>query len=107
MNRRSWFHREGKRIYAAEMFFFSRCRNRLFSTDEVRFEAKMRRDVSQTEEDLFWRPTKNLVNKIEAGWIERHAEAEVEVEEDGEEEESLRRRQVNLLQLLRLPLLSR
>ena len=67
----------------------------------------MRRDVSQTEEDLFWRPTKNLVNKIEAGWIERHAEAEAEVEEDGEEEESLRRRQVNLLQLLRLPLLSR
>ena len=67
----------------------------------------MRRDVSQTEEDLFWRRTKNLVNKIEAGWIERHAEAEAEVEEDGEEEESLRRRQVNLLQLLRLPLLSR
>ena len=69
-------------------------------------KQKMRRDVSLTEEDLFWRPTKNLVNKIEAGWIERHAEAEVEVEEDGEEEESLRR-QVNLLQLLRLPLLSR
>ena len=91
------------------MFFFLDAVTNFFRPMKFDLKQKMRRDVSQTEEDLFWRPTKNLVNKIEAGWIERHAEAEAEVEEDGEEEESLRRRrQVNLLQLLRLPpLLSR
>ena len=107
MNRRSWFHRERENNLRRRYVFFSLdTETDFFRPMKFDLKQKMRRDVSQTEEDLFWRPTKNLVNKIEAGWIERHAEAEAEVEEDGEEEESLRR-QVNLLQLLRLPLLSR